>query len=232
MDNLKTALTNKTVFISRNLSQHSILYQLKNEGMEVFNKSLIDFSILEVEEFPDYPWIFFYSRNAVKFYFEQAVNKGKNFDGIHFGVMGTGSQKALALFGLEAEFVGKGAPQKIAKDFFQLIKSQKVLFIRAKQSTQSIESYLVEKQYESIAVYDNIAKVETDIPETDITILTSPLNATSYFSGDQKKSDIVISMGSTTHMHILEHHHRDSLVPEESNEKALLQCIKGLFEKG
>jgi len=200
--------------------------------MEVHNKSLIDFTIIPIEEFPDFPWIFFYSRNAVKYFFEQAINQDKKFEDVHFAVMGTGSQKALTALGFKAEFVGKGAPQKIAKDFFQLIVSQKVLFIRAKQSQQSIESFLVEKQYESIAVYDNIAKKDAEIPATDICILTSPLNATSYFSGDQEKSEILISMGSTTHMHILEHHHRDSLIPEESNEKALLQCIKGIFEKG
>lgn len=232
MDNLKTALTIKSLFISRNLSQHSILFQLKDEGMEIYNQSLIDFSIIENEQFPDFEWIFFYSRNAVKYFFEQKVNQNRDFGKKRFGVMGTGSQKALLTFGLEAEFVGRGEPQKIAKDFFQLTKSDKILFIRAKQSKQSVESFFVEKQYESIAVYDNVAKSNPQIPYTDVAILTSPLNATGYFIGDNTKSKILISMGTTTHSYILERYQRDSLIPEESNEKELLKIIQGLLSKG
>lgn len=186
----------KRVFISRDLKEGSAFRQiLEQSNWEVYGASLIQLDALPFEYDLELDWIFFYSRNAVHFFFDglaKAIPRS-----IKLGCIGESTAKVLPR---PADFIGNGEPASTATSFLELAKGQKVLFPRAKNSRKSIQQ-LLEGQIdaEDVVVYENKPKAEFSVPPVDVLVFTSPLNAQAYF---QKYSlttlQKVVAIGHTT----------------------------------
>jgi len=62
----------KTIFISRKLSKDSFFKtKLEEAGFTIHGKSLLKFSAIPFQKTPKSDWIFFYSKNGVKFFFQR-----------------------------------------------------------------------------------------------------------------------------------------------------------------
>ena len=187
------------IFISRDLKRDSALVQrLEATGDIVIAESLIEFDFVPFNYFPFCEWIFFYSPRCVKYFFEMA--KPNRYNNSKFGVMGPGTAKAMIEQGIVPDFIGNGNPEQTAESFGDEAYEQRVLFPQAENSRKSIEK-LIADQVEVIdmVVYTNSPKKNFTIPDVDILVLTSPLNAQTYFSKySLKETQKVLAIGKTT----------------------------------
>lgn len=217
---------NYHIFISRNLSKNSFLKkELHTAGFKIIDQSLIDFSPIPFNEIPSVDWIFFYSKNGVKFFFEQLSKPlAKN---IKWAVMGKGTEEALAQQKITANFVGTGHPKATAKQFLNLAKGQKILFPRAKNSKKSIQKLIAKEIIvEDLVIYENTLKNKFSIPPCQYLVFTSPLNAIAYFQKyawqpEQK----VIAIGKTTATALKELSIMNIIIAGRTSEIGLVEAV-------
>ncbi|MFK7979374.1 MAG: uroporphyrinogen-III synthase [Saprospiraceae bacterium] len=222
------------IFISRNLPPtSSFKKELAGTAMEIIGQSLIQFSPTPFATIPVVDWIFFYSKNGVKFFLETfratmslqtlaAENRP-----IKWAVMGKGTAEALIAHQIQPDFIGNGQPKATAQAFGKIAKGQKVLFPRAKNSKKSVQK-LLDSQLEvnDLIVYKNEVKANFAIPYCGILVFTSPLNATTYFQKypiNPKQKTIAI--GKTTEKTLQELGIKNSIIATKPSEKALAKAV-------
>ncbi len=188
-----------TVFISSDLLENDYLMRvLKAHNYSVNYESFIDFNPLGFEYPEDADWLFFSSKNGVKYFFN-SVQKKQNSK-FKIAAINQGTAQAIYELGLQVDFSGQGSDlQKIASDF-DAIASGKIVFPQAKKSMQSIQKNLVKNmRVETLVVYENQPKQDMEERKESLLIFTSPMSAEAYFSKfpvhDKQQ---VISIGETT----------------------------------
>lgn len=215
-----------TIFVSRDLPEDSILKdKLTALGYKVIDMSLLHFSQIRFSYSPASDWIFFSSKNAIKYFFAQnPVIQRKT----RFAVLGRGSARYLKKFDKSADFIGEGNDAKlIAKQFAQFINNERVLFPMALDSIQTVQRQLgYNNDAINLYVYKTEMKKEFSIPKTEILVFTSPSNVEAYFSKytityDQK----VIAIGTTTQRKLGEYGIKEVELPKAFDEESLLQKI-------
>src|SRR5690606_16568073 len=117
----------KTIFISRDLPEDNILKnKLGDLGYKVYDHSLLRFGQIRFSHTPLVDWIFFSSKNAIKYFFAQnpvILRKTR------FAVFGSGSARYLREFEKVADFIGEGNDAvTIARQFAQQLNNETVLF--------------------------------------------------------------------------------------------------------
>jgi hydroxymethylbilane synthase len=215
----------KKVFVTRNIREKDYLYRaLKGIGYHVEGKSLIEFKQIPIKELPKTDWIFFGSKHAVKYFF----NQKPKIDNVKIGCIGKATADELRAFGHRAQFIGQSTDTKlIGKQFASLAGSAKVLFPVAKESLKSIQNQFPKKENAiDLPVYATL-KHSLEIPqETDIIVFTSPSNVEAYFEKNKLgASQKAVAMGDAT---------ANALLKKKVNEKNLVKPITfddlGLFQ--
>ena len=107
----------KTVFITRDLSPSNYFkINLENAGYQVIGRYLIAFNPIPFHSLPPSNWIFFYSKNAIRFFqtlggFDQLWNQ-------KIAVIGQPSADyLLQKTNIQADFIGNGVPKKTGRNF-------------------------------------------------------------------------------------------------------------------
>jgi len=214
------------IFISRDLSPDSVFKQLLAEqGINVIGTSLIEFKPLSFGRFKEVDWIFFYSKNGVRYFFEGLEQV--LLPTIRFATMGIGTAKALQKYGYTAAFIGTGIPSSTASAFLQIAAQQRVLFPRAKTSQRSIQQALgVDLQMEEVIVYTNTPKSTFQLPVCAYVVFTSPLNVQAYFSKKKlEPGQRIVAIGNTTALALNEIGFFTIFVAEKPTEKAMAALI-------
>lgn len=216
----------QTVFISRDLAEDSILKsKMSILGYKVVDKSLIRQSQIRFSFSPLSDWIFFSSKNAIKYFFAQnpvILRKTR------FAVCGKGSARYLREFDHRADFIGKGNNTTlIAKQFAALIDSETVLFPMAIDSIQTVQRQL---GYNNVAknlyVYKTELKTDFTIPKAEILVFTSPSNVAAYFSKYEiAPEQKVIAIGTTTQQKLYSYGVKQIVIPNSFEEESLLQKV-------
>lgn len=186
------------VFISRKLSTDSVFRaRLTAAGHQVTGRTLIEFEAVPFEKVPPCDWIFFYSRRAVRFFFDQLDGP---LPGVKLAALGSGTAGTLERYGHRADFTGTGQPEESARAFLSVAAGQRVLFPRARHSRQSVQQALGDAvESVDLIVYNN--RPGTMIPgdSFDVLVFTSPMNARAYFDRRKRRSgQRVIAIGHTT----------------------------------
>ena len=222
------------IFISRNLKPTSLFKkELAGLAVEIIGQSLIDFSPIPFNNVPVADWIFFYSKNGVKFFLETLattiylqVLAEENLP-LKWATIGKGTAEALIAYQIQPDFIGNGEPKAVAQAFGKIAKGKEVLFPRAKNSKKSVQQ-LLKKQVEvkDLVVYKNEIKNNITIPTCDVLVFTSPLNTQAYFQKytllpEQK----VIAIGKTTQKALQVLGIKNGIVAEQSSEIGLAQSI-------
>jgi len=185
------------VFISRNLEEHSPFKStLTKEGHHVTGISLLSFMPVPFDPIPIVDWLFFYSKNGVKYFFEQ----NQFAQDISIAAMGVSTASVVEKYGYQVAFIGKGSPDKIATTFANKAKGQKVAFLRASNSKKSIQTKLkAGTEIIDRVVYRNIPITNCFLPPYDILVFTSPANAQTYFKYNTfLAKQLICSIGATT----------------------------------
>lgn len=215
-------LVGKSIFISRKLQEDSRFKKLANENkIQITDESLISTSEIRFSFTPKTDWIFFSSKNAIKYFFSQSPELHAQ---IKFGVMSKVSADYLLKFGKTAEFIGQGIDlATIAKDFKKTIKDESVLFPQAIDSLKSIQKHLsfINTCY-NLFVYKTTIRSDFTIPRVDVLIFTSPSNVNAYFNKyTLEPGQKVIAIGTSTKQKLSEYGVRDVLMPDKFSEDAL-----------
>ncbi len=177
MISLMKTKTSKRIFISRYLTADSPFHKLIDDGHEVIAHSLISIEKIDFAVSQAYEAVFFYSQNAIKYFF-QTVPYSQH---IRYGVMGKGSQKVFETFtGAAPDYIGAGDNTRIATEIDKLWPSKTVLFPQAKNSLSSIESLLQNCKTISVDIYNNKPITGITIPDCDLYLFTSPMNAEAF----------------------------------------------------
>lgn len=225
----------KSVFISRNLHSGSPLQSILTEArFEVFGQSLIRFSLWPFGALPECDWVFFYSRNGVRFFFEGLKRLNMALpQNVRLAAMGEGTAATLEDHAQIPDFVGSGRPDATARAFLKVAEGQKILFVRAFHSAKSVQNML--SPYINIIdlpVYKNEIKKEVDIPQTDYVVLTSSMNVDAYFHNRMDNTPTVwIAIGNPTAMRYAHWTSQEVFIPENPSEEALARLILDLEKK-
>lgn len=146
---------------------------------------------------PKTDWVFFTSKNAVRFFFK-AHSIPEN---CRVACAGIGTAKVLAGFVENIEFVGDQVDiQKIGKAFSERVGDATCLFPISNISKRTIQQYFQDQEKAiDFIVYateglDNVPKAEEEI-----LIFTSPSNVDQYLKHHKVASNQkVVAMGSST----------------------------------
>jgi uroporphyrinogen-III synthase len=215
-----------TVFISRNIRQDSVFYQtLYVRGIRVHGERLVEFTPVPFDEMPDAGWLFFYSKTGVHFFFQQITPR--QVEDFRLAAIGHSTAGFLAKMCRPADFTGDGDPVSTATAFLQLAKGQKVLFVRAEDSRQSIRQLLGKNITPlDLVVYKNQPRQDFDLPRFDCLVFTSPLNAQAYFSKYPfRKNQKVVAIGRTTAKALEELNIKKVTVAGAPSEEALAKAV-------
>lgn len=214
-----------TVFISRTLSEDSIFRKLLTmNGIKVCDQNLIHFEPVLVEELPEASWLFFYSKTGVHFFFRQFTsNKIENY---RIAALGPGTAAELSKY-TYVHFVGDGDPIQTAVGFLDLARGQKVVFVRAADSRQSIRQLLEGKIIPiDLVVYRNMPLTDVELPTCEVLVFTSSLNARAYFSKNKKFGfQKIIAIGNTTAATLKELGIQEVIVAEWPAEEKLAREV-------
>lgn len=220
------------VFITRQLKLDSIFKtQLQALGHEVFGESLIEFNAVHADALKGEDWLFFYSKRGIYYLLEKY--SPSSLSNYKLATIGEGTAAYLAQnYELKANFIGSGDPQDTATAFLKVAKGQRVGFIRARQSKMSVqkllESELIIHDY---VVYDNKIRQNLDLPETEIVVFTSPMNAEAYDHalGFSNQSHY-IAIGRTTAKQLKNLGLHDFELASEPSEAGLLKSVKKILK--
>jgi hydroxymethylbilane synthase len=226
----ESEINQKSLFISRKLDEDSIFHQLADKyGMTITDIPLIKIVKIPFSHTPKTDWIFFSSKNGIRFFFTQNPEVAPT---VKYGVIGPSSAKTLAEYGKQADFIGKGTDLvNTGKDFRDVLGNDSILFPQAMDSLKTIQKQLAfTNTTYNIYTYKTILRTDFELPYADIVIFTSPSNVSAYLA--KYKLDprqLVIAMGRATQYKLAEHGIRNALLPNEYSEKGLYDILAKVF---
>jgi hydroxymethylbilane synthase len=187
-----------SVFITRDIREDDFFSRaLKANGYDVSGRAFIEFKPIPFGRPRATDWIFFSSKHAVKYFFEQKPEVGNT----KIGVIGKSTASEVRHYGKRADFIGYSTDTRLTgKQFASLVKSGTVLFPQAKGSMRSIQQQFVNKhQVMDMPVYETINKPVEGIPDADIMLFTSPSNVEAFLEKKSiRKGQKIIAMGDAT----------------------------------
>ena len=146
-----------SVFITRDLKKDDFFSRvLKANKYEVSGRAFIEFQPIPFSRIPIADWVFFSSKYAVKYFFEQKPEIAK----LKIGAIGKSTAAAIRTYGRRADFIGYSTDTRLTgKQFASLVKSAPVVFPQAKDSMRTVQQQFVNKsQTRDLAVYETIQK--------------------------------------------------------------------------
>jgi len=221
----------KKVLITRPAPPESVLLRLlKPHGFEVEGRSLVEFSAVPFVLPLAFDWVFFYSGQGVRFFFEYLNSNGIVLpETTRFGAIGPGTARLLET----VHFVGDGVPETTASAFGKVAAGKRVLFPRAAHSRQSVQGLLGDAiEALDLIVYDNTPVAEISFSDAGILIFTSPLNAQAYFSTHRLfPGQKVLAIGQTTAHALSEMDIGPVAIAPKPSEEALAALVLTLLSK-
>jgi len=219
-----------SVLITKKEEELPILSRLlKYNGITTTFQSLIQTKLIPVPVWPETDWVFFGSRNAVKFALQSRPDLLKNKK---IGAVGLGTAKALSALGYRSDFVGEQADiTLVAGSFSNSIKpNETVLLPLGEQSARTlVKNWENKLKLKVVIVYATKAQKIEIMPKTDLILFTSPSNVISYLEQGGPVSGVTaLAMGKTTLHSIESNGFTDTLMCHGYSELALATSIFGL----
>lgn len=189
-----------SVYISRDLQENSILLRAcADHKIALHAQSLLQFEDLAATWPAHADWVVFSSRTAVQVFGRHSPPIAP---GVRFAAVGEGTARELHALGHHpAQTLSLNDEGESLEQFSQLVRGCRVLFPGAENSLRSIqESMSSQTEVLDLPIYRNTPKAGAlHIPEVELAILSSPMNATEYLRRfpDRAKGRFVAIGGST-----------------------------------
>lgn len=214
-----------TVFITREDRRDDYLRAvLTGNGFRYSGKAMIETTLIPFRVMPDCDWVFFSSKQAVKYFFEQHPNLGEQ----KFGAVGKITADAIRHYGKRADFIGSSTDTRMTgKQFAAKVGDGKVLFPQAKGSMRSIQQQFVKLgQVINLPVYETIKKNDGEMPQADILVFTSPSNVEAWFERFTiSKTQKVVAMGDATANALRQHNIHGCGQPDAFDDAGLARAV-------
>ncbi len=214
-----------SVFITRDIKEDDFFSRvLKANKYKVSGRAFIEFKSIPISHMPFGDWLFFSSKHAVKYFFEQKRDIGN----MKIGAIGKSTAAAIRTYGKRADFIGYSTDTRLTgKQFASLVKSANVVFPQAKDSMRTVQQQFVNKsQTRDVIVYETIQKPVEDTPDADIMLFTSPSNVEAFFEKKKISSNQkVIAMGDATSHTLKQFGVKSVYLVPSFDEVGLLQAI-------
>ncbi len=236
IQNLNELIHHKNVrklFVSRKLEESSYLKRLMNRIQWLLvDKSLIETTSIEIKEIPGCDWIFFYSKNAVKYFFENVKYQNIKIEDKKFACIGHKTAEYLERYNISPDFVGVGNNiEDVGKQFLEKCNHQKVLFPCSDISLKSIEKIIQsDVEFIYLPVYRTIEKPRAFSIEFDYYVFTSPSNVRSFFSLNRiPEHSKIIAIGESTKRELVKHSvlQDNIIIPMTYDEIAIVAAVMG-----
>ena len=170
------------LFISRNESSLGQLTKdISSKGVKLCAQSLIAFEPIPFNLNQDYDWVFFGSRNGVKYFLSQSDIK------VDAKVACVGQKTAdylLENHQIKSHFIGEGTDTTTIGESFRKVSNGKILFPQSNISLQSIQKKLEDSEIVDLLCYKT-RFTSNKIDKQDIYFFTSPSNIDSYLEQNQ-----------------------------------------------
>lgn len=222
------------IFVSRKLSKNSPLMELKSRGHHLIDKSLLIIDRLSVDEIPKGEWLFFYSKNGVKYFLENVEKLGVDIHGYKIGCVGRKTAEYAKSRHLHVDFTGMGSGKSSASAFVKKLHAgDTIIFPCALHSLHTLSPYLPKTVKDiTLPVYSNAPEVNPTIPEVDIAVLTSPLNASTFIRHyEGATAPVYVSIGHTTGKTITSMTQSRPVIAPQSSEESILTVIDSIISK-
>jgi uroporphyrinogen-III synthase len=188
-------------------------------------RSLIEMQAVPFKLEEIFDWVFFSSKHAVKFFFDQNPNL---LSTTKYGAISKATAQELRKFGKSCDFIGNSTDTKmVGKQFAARVGAQKVLFPIAKGSLKSIQGQFTKKeQVKDLFVYETIKKNEEPVTFADVCIFTSPSNVEAFFEKNKLTPEQkIIAMGDATAATLKRFGARVHKQPVSFDDLGLLQSV-------
>jgi hydroxymethylbilane synthase len=219
----------KKIFVTKTFRETDYLPQaLTRLGFDVQGQALIEFKQIRIKELPKTDWVFFSSKHAVRYFFNQ---EPKLEPGVKFGCIGTSTSAELRAFGKRADFIGQSTDIKlVGKQFGSKIGSGKVLFPIARGSMQSIQWQMVKRENViNLEVYATLHKSAELSSDFDVVVFTSPSNVEAYFEKNTwHPHQQAVAMGEATGKALEKVKVKKYVMPKSFDDLGLVQAILSL----
>jgi hydroxymethylbilane synthase len=219
----------KKIFISKTFKEDDYFpTALGKLGFDVQGTSLIEFKQIAIRFLPRTEWIFFSSKHAVRFFFNQ---KPELWPGVKFGCVGSSTSAELRSFGHRADFIGQSTDIKlVGKQFSSKVGNARVLFPIARGSMQSIQWQMVKREnVVNLEVYATLNISQEISTENEVLIFTSPSNVESYFEKNTiHPHQKIIAMGEATGKALEKLKFKKFTLPRSFDDLGLLQAVLAL----
>jgi hydroxymethylbilane synthase len=216
------------VFVSKTFKEEDYLPNaLTRLGFEVEGKSLIEFKQIRIKEIPKTDWIFFSSKHAVRYFF----NQNPKIENVKFGCIGTSTSAELRAHGRRADFIGQSTDTKlVGKQFSSKIGNSKVLFPIARGSMQSIQWQMVKKENVfNLEVYATLKHSVELSADHSILVFTSPSNVEAWAEKNKLlPGQKIIAMGESTGKALEKIKIKTYTMPQSFDELGLVRAILGV----
>ncbi|MEI6019531.1 MAG: hydroxymethylbilane synthase, partial [Bacteroidota bacterium] len=220
------AIKPKKVFVTRTFNDKDYLPQaLTRLGFDVEGISLIEFKQIRIKQLPQTDWVFFSSKHAVRYFFNQ---KPELPVGIKFGCIGTSTSAELRTFGKRADFIGTSTDIKlVGKQFSSKVGNGRVLFPIARGSMQSIQWQMVKRDnIFNLEVYATLKHSIEVSEDKDILIFTSPSNVEAFFEKNKIVAhQKIIAMGEATAKAFAKLKIKNVSMPNTFDDLGLFQAV-------
>lgn len=232
--NKKTA----SVFISRNGKKDDFFKRcLEAHGYRVFAQSLIEIKSVPIRKPIKADWIFFSSKNAVKYFFESTTlslspvsGEGSSFPKI--AAVGKATAEEIRKFGKRAEFIGSSDDTRMTgKKFSALVGHKTVLFPQAKESMKTIQLQMSGAKVIDLVVYETLKRGELgmECSKFEVLVFTSPSNVETYFEKNRVSAEQkIVAMGDATANALRKFGVRADKMPASFDDLGLAQAVFSL----
>ncbi len=223
------------VFISRSLLPDSEFSRLlRAQGWQVHGQALVTLNPLPFAQVPECDWIFFASKNAVRFFFRQVEETQIPLPETKWAALGEATAEALARHVSAIGFTGNGEPEAAAHAFQKQTagtETIRVLFPAARHSLKSVSGHLSGNfQALHMEVYDNQPVPNPLLQTDDVLVFTSPMNADAYFSKHVLlPGQKIVAIGATTTEALKRLGVSDVTVATEPTERSLAEAVIHVF---
>lgn len=219
------AIRPQKVFVTKTFKEGDYLSEaLTRLKFDVEGKSLIEFKQIRIKELPKTEWIFFSSKHAVRYFF----NQNPVLENVKFGCIGTSTSAELRAFNRRADFIGQSTDIKlVGKQFSSKVGNARVLFPIARGSMQSIQWQMVKRDNViNLEVYATLKHSVEISQENEILIFTSPSNVEAYFEKNTiHPHQKVIAMGESTGKALEKLKFKKYTLPKSFDDLGLLQAV-------
>jgi hydroxymethylbilane synthase len=215
----------RKIFVTKTFKEEDyLLSALKRLDFEVEGKSLIEFKPIKIKELPKTEWVFFSSKHAVRYFF----NQDPKIENVKFGCIGTSTSAELRSFGKRADFIGQSTDTKlVGKQFSSKVGNAKVLFPIARGSMQSIQWQMVKRENVfNLEVYATLKHSLEISQDYEILVFTSPSNVEAYFEKNKvQPHQKVVAMGESTGKALEKEKVKNYITPKSFDDLGLFQAI-------